>query len=146
MSLLITDVEATFNQEPNHKQNIIFAWKTIANKKQITVEDTVFYILLRALVQSDLDFLYVKLDAEILDEADTMHEAETHLKEAFTPISNKTKLINGRKPYDTPQRILASIASPYQAKYRHTAAVRMGINLTTIGDENLRLLAGEIDV
>lgn len=61
------------------QNQIIAAWKEKAQAKQITAQDTLSYILIRA---------------------DGPTEALYHIRRAFSPVRNKIKLANGRKPYD----------------------------------------------
>lgn len=61
------------------QNQIITAWKTLARAKQATASDTLTYILIRA---------------------DGPTEALYHIRRAFSPVRNKTKLANGRQAYD----------------------------------------------
>lgn len=61
------------------QNQIITTWKAMARAKQATASDTLSYILIRA---------------------DGPTEALYHIRRAFSPVRNKTKLANGRKAYD----------------------------------------------
>lgn len=61
------------------QNQIIATWKTLARAKQATASDTLSYILIRA---------------------DGPTEALYHIRRAFSPVRNKTKLANGRFAYD----------------------------------------------
>lgn len=61
------------------QNQIITAWKALARAKQATASDTLTYILIRA---------------------DGPTEALYHIRRAFSPVRNKTKLANGRQAYD----------------------------------------------
>jgi len=61
------------------QNQIITTWKALARAKQATAADTLSYILIRA---------------------DGPTEALYHIRRAFSPVRNKTKLANGRSAYD----------------------------------------------
>ena len=136
--------ETVSDTNQNELEALIKGWKTLVNSKKANLKDVIYYILLRPLIQSDLDFNRVALDQEVLEESDVVYEADFYLGRAFTPVSNIKKLANGRKAYDTPNRALAEIASRFS--HPKVMAFVLDTDLSDIGEQNVRLLASLVTV
>lgn len=66
-------------------------WKLVANNKNVTARHMAQYCILKA------------LSAKANNKVEI---AQALLRRAFTPVSNKNELANGREPFDTIQNIL----------------------------------------
>jgi len=138
MLLQETDIEIRHIEEKlfADEYNVKMAWKDRANAKINTVEDTIFYILLRSTIDS-YEFSNEILDDETIEfyAEDCMH----FILEAFTPITNRIKLLHGRKSFDTPVKFLKRIA--YEIDLKDSLASNFNISLNDIAYGNMGRLA-----
>lgn len=67
------------------KKDIKEIWRALAQNKQITAKHMVEYAILRAIRS---------------DRSDKLSSVRYFIRKSFTPITNTSKLANGRKPFD----------------------------------------------
>ena len=129
--------------EPNYKAQLIERWKDLAQRKLLDRHQHMMYILLRSFLRKNADFLHDEYTYTDLESEDIIDNAEEHIEAAFTPITNKTKLENGRQPYDIPETILAQLSSNTVFWWNHILDLGKSLNveLTEIGVKNIQNLA-----
>ena len=113
------------------------AWKRLAAAEENTsLDHTFFVLLLTCLNMRGVDFQQTDIDMVAASV-----DATKYLKKAFTPVSNKVKLANGREPYDTLVNNLIMLSTLFNSDLQKTMGLQFGIILTEKGIQNISILA-----